>query len=228
MRKTLSGFTLVELIIVVAVISILASITLVSFNSARMESNRVGAQADVDTARKLIDTFKASQRAYPVSISNCPTPTALNLCIKTDGNTLAYSVIDPTGDGTYTLMSTRSGLSYFGAFNKVTTVGSDIAPFINQTGLKSTKLTFDAKAGGATSSDTDLFLSVTFAGSSKYGGLTQTAAITNLYGSIAITFTPTLVNGGITTSVLSYSVVDSGGVVQSFTPNVKNFRAQSN
>lgn len=65
--KSQSGFTIVELLIVVVVIAILAAITLVSFNNI---TNRANASAALELAsawQKKVEAYNAENAAYPTT-----------------------------------------------------------------------------------------------------------------------------------------------------------------
>jgi prepilin-type N-terminal cleavage/methylation domain-containing protein len=65
MSKSTSGFTIVELLIVIVVIGILAAITIVSFNGVRQRAVIASAQSDVVNLSKQLELFKVDNGLYP-------------------------------------------------------------------------------------------------------------------------------------------------------------------
>lgn len=60
-----SGFTIVELLIVIVVIAILAAITIVAFNGVTARANTSSAQSAASTVAKKIEAYHAENSEYP-------------------------------------------------------------------------------------------------------------------------------------------------------------------
>lgn len=69
MRKTTSGFTLVELLIVIVVIAILAAITMVAYGGIQDKANDVAVQSDLANYAKKAEIFKIDNGHYPTPSS---------------------------------------------------------------------------------------------------------------------------------------------------------------
>lgn len=62
-----SGFTIVELLIVVVVIAILAAITIVSYNGITTTANASAAKSTASTVGKKIESYQALEGSYPIT-----------------------------------------------------------------------------------------------------------------------------------------------------------------
>jgi len=74
-HKKTSGFTIVELLIVVVVIAILAAITIVSYNGIQNRSNAAASLSTASSVAKKAESFNAvagKYPAFPVDFSNSP------------------------------------------------------------------------------------------------------------------------------------------------------------
>ncbi len=67
MRKSLSGFTIVELLIVIVVIAILAAIAIVAYTGIQNSGNDSAVQSDLSKLKKKVELFYAENSYYPVS-----------------------------------------------------------------------------------------------------------------------------------------------------------------
>ena len=65
MRKSRSGFTIVELLIVIVVIAILATITIVAFNGVQARSKDTRRYSDMQAIMKALELYKADKGQYP-------------------------------------------------------------------------------------------------------------------------------------------------------------------
>ena len=65
MKKSVSGFTIVELLIVIVVIAILAAISLVAYNGVQERSNISAINSSLNQINKSILSFHAVNGTYP-------------------------------------------------------------------------------------------------------------------------------------------------------------------
>ena len=103
------GFTIVEMLVVIAVIGILAAVATVSYIGISQRANVASLQADLSSAATKLKLYQVDNSAYPTAINNCPTPTAGNLCLKSSpGNTYSYTAVNNANPQTYRLSSTST------------------------------------------------------------------------------------------------------------------------
>lgn len=66
------GFTIVELLVVVAIIGILAAIILVSLGNARKNGRDNQRVANINTIASALSTYYADNHSYPTALSGIP------------------------------------------------------------------------------------------------------------------------------------------------------------
>ncbi|MBL8029876.1 MAG: type II secretion system protein [Candidatus Doudnabacteria bacterium] len=75
-----SGFTLIEILVVVAIIALLSSIALIGLMSAREKSRNVKRLGDMTQMNTALELYNAQNKGYPPSVNGVPqgmTPTFL-------------------------------------------------------------------------------------------------------------------------------------------------------
>ena len=121
------SFTLIELIMVIAIISILAGIAIPSMKSNLMIANESVAQSDLRIISSALENYSTVNGNYPTSESQLTgaTPPYLNqsFCGKTvNGYTYSCTLPDPA-DGTYTITATPSSCGGTGTKTYTITTG---------------------------------------------------------------------------------------------------------
>lgn len=116
MHKTKSGFTIVELLIVIVVIAILASISVVAYNGIQSRARDADRQNDMNVIKKGLSLFYAENGYYPArpeffdanfrrttlnipdSAVNPPgTTSSIGYCWSTGPNNYCYVPTQPSG-----------------------------------------------------------------------------------------------------------------------------------
>ena len=98
MRKTTSGFTIVELLIVIVVIAILAAISIVAYNGIQARARDNIRYQDVKAITKALELYKVDNGNYP--IGGVTTPNYITGSAACPPHNNGYSYSDAT-DGTW-------------------------------------------------------------------------------------------------------------------------------
>lgn len=125
LRNKESGFTIVELLIVIVVIGILAAITIVSYTGITTQANNAAYQQDAASIVSVADAFYARTSAYPTAsadFTNASNYTKLpaNIAVAVTTGTVTGSVgADPCtaglGTQTWAVCKTTAGVKTYSA-----------------------------------------------------------------------------------------------------------------
>jgi len=102
------GFTIVELLVVIVVIGILASITMVAYTGITQKANAATLQSDLKNASTLLEMDKTIAGTYPTTKEAANGGNGLN---PSPGTDLTYTYISNTDN--YTLVAGKDETSYF-------------------------------------------------------------------------------------------------------------------
>lgn len=105
--KIRSGFTLVELMVVVAVIGIVAGIVLAAAGGVQKKAARDQAKAEIKMICVALENFKANTGAYPTNTGNFSTNFYGNLT-----NLISFKTNQITGTGTNLVLLDPYGYPY--------------------------------------------------------------------------------------------------------------------
>lgn len=112
-----TGFTIVELLIVVVIIAILAAITIVAYNSMQARARETSTLADLSSIAKQIELYAATNGSYPNSIAmakSMDSKTSINygsnrvLLCATANTGFAVFIYDTSLGRQYTVQSSQS------------------------------------------------------------------------------------------------------------------------
>ncbi len=106
--STDEGFTLVELMIVVAIVGILATISIPSYHTSLIKARETVLRQDLFTMREVLDQHRADQGKYPSSLGALVAAGYLRMVPKdpfTNSTNTWQEISDPTEGGVFDVYS---------------------------------------------------------------------------------------------------------------------------
>ena len=107
------GFTIVELLIVIVVIGILATIAIVSYTGITQRANAASLQSDLANASQQLKLFQIDNSAFPLTVDCSQPDSAINKCLKySSSTTYQYAVNNIASPQTFCIAAIKSTQSY--------------------------------------------------------------------------------------------------------------------
>jgi prepilin-type N-terminal cleavage/methylation domain-containing protein len=101
-KSFVSGFTLLELLVAMAVIAILIAIAIPSFRAMQTEGKKARAQGDLRTLQMAVETYNKDFGSYPPALGGGRTWEAtLTACSPHLIDTILYDPLNPTPNSQY-------------------------------------------------------------------------------------------------------------------------------
>jgi prepilin-type N-terminal cleavage/methylation domain-containing protein len=94
------GFTIVELLVVIVVIGILASITIVSYTGITQRANTATAQSTAQTIVQKAEIYNAETGHYPYASSDLTTDSSASYYVSPTGVNFTLSTSEPASSNT--------------------------------------------------------------------------------------------------------------------------------
>lgn len=110
--KIKKGYTLIEILMVMAIIAILMALSAVAFLSARTTARDAKRKTDLEQIRGALETYKADHNVYPGSQSTPSVSagyTKDTLTTLVDNNYIAVLPSDPSSTANYSYVPLSSG-----------------------------------------------------------------------------------------------------------------------
>ena len=105
-KNSKSGFTIIELLIVIVVIAILATIAIVAYSGIRARAIDTSLITDEENSAKLLANDYTVTAAYPTTTNAANSGRGLP---KSNGNTYSYTVNNSSNPPTYSLTASNTG-----------------------------------------------------------------------------------------------------------------------
>ncbi len=197
-----TGFTIVELLIVVVVIAILAAITIVAYNGITQRTKDAAVRTTSSQAAKKIALFGVNNAdAYPDTLDTLATAVGLpapapgaTLLTATDGTSYQYSVNNASNPRTYCVTVTKENISYTSSSSNIAPIkGACAGHGVNGVSPIQNLVTNPRPDSSFWFSSSSSVAPLTFVGSGVNSAARSTRAATGTYGLYASRTNPTAI-----------------------------------
>jgi len=120
-NKSTTGFTIVELLIVIVVIGILAAVTIVAYNGITAKARDTQMKADLAIVFKKMMIDKTLNDAYPSTLTAADSGKGI---APSNGGTFQYSVDNNVVPATFCITYVKDGVAFFIDQNNLITTGA--------------------------------------------------------------------------------------------------------
>lgn len=107
-----TGFTIVELLIVIVVIGILAAITIVAYNGIQSRALAASLQSDLTSASQQIKLFQVDNNNFPATIDCTQPDSVTNKCLKPSSSTTFQYIVSNASPQTFCVDATKNNQTY--------------------------------------------------------------------------------------------------------------------
>jgi prepilin-type N-terminal cleavage/methylation domain-containing protein len=108
------GFTIVELLIVIVIIGILATIVIVAYNGITQQARVASLTSDLTNASTALKLYQVDNSGYPTTNDCSATPAAASICLKSSSGTTytAFQINNSASPQTFCLTAMNNGINY--------------------------------------------------------------------------------------------------------------------
>jgi general secretion pathway protein G len=113
LKKSPKGFTLIEVLVVVALIGILSAILVANYNDARKNSRDKIRKSDLKSIQLAVELYKSQNSTYPANISSLSPTYLASVPVDPSGSSYSYT----TNGASYKVFTSNVESAYITSFS---------------------------------------------------------------------------------------------------------------